>query len=69
MRLCRLAFIGLLLLAALPIDLSAQQPPQQQASNRNDIPAITRTYAITNARIVVAPGQEIPRGTVVLRNG
>ena len=69
MRLRCFAFTGFLLLVALPLDLSAQQPPGQQAPNRNDIPTITRTYAITNARIVVAPGQEIPRGTVVLRNG
>ena len=27
------------------------------------------TYAITNARIVTVSGAEIPRGTVVIRNG
>ncbi len=62
-------FLVGLLLVTLPADLNAQQPPQQQATRRDDIPSVTRTYAITNARIVVAPGQEISRGTVVLRNG
>lgn len=58
-----------LLLVALPAHLSTQQPPQQQTLDLRDIPMVTRTYAITNARLVVAPGQEIPRATVVLRNG
>ncbi|WP_072715235.1 amidohydrolase family protein [Rhodothermus profundi] len=64
----RLFLIGLLLVA-LPRGAEAQRRAQQPAANLRDIPTVTRTYAITNARIVVAPGREIPQGTVVLRNG
>ncbi|MGH9945535.1 MAG: hypothetical protein ACRD9R_24535, partial [Pyrinomonadaceae bacterium] len=39
---------------------SAQQQPLRLAID---------TYAITNARVVPAAGQEIARGTVVVRNG
>jgi len=53
-------------LVALPNALQAQNRPAESAS---PLPSVTRTYAITQARIVVAPGHIIPRGTVVLRNG
>ncbi len=69
MQLRRFFWTGLFLVA-LPYNVEAQQRPQQGATpDLRDVPVATRTYAITNARIVVAPGQEIPRGTVVLRNG
>jgi imidazolonepropionase-like amidohydrolase len=42
--------------------LSAQLGVQKQ----RNVPA---TYAITNARIITAPGQVIERGTIVIRNG
>lgn len=35
----------------------------------DDLPRVTRTFAITDARIVQAPGQVIERGTVVVRDG
>jgi len=47
---------------------SAQQSaPQQQLNPARN--AAVDTYAITNARIVPVSGQEIARGTVVIRNG
>ncbi len=39
------------------------------AAAQVDIPQVTRTYAIENARIVQAPGRVIERGTVVVRDG
>ena len=46
----------------------AQQPtPQQQLNTTRNV--AVDTYAITNARIVPVSGQEIARGTVVVRNG
>ncbi len=47
---------------------SAQQSAPQQQLNPARNAAID-TYAITNARIVPVSGQEIARGTVVIRNG
>lgn len=46
-------------------------PLQAQQSSRqaDQVPTVTRAYAVENARIVTAPGQVIERGTVVLRNG
>lgn len=35
----------------------------------DDVPVVTRTFAIENARIVQAPGRTIERGTVVVRDG
>src|SRR5687768_3332974 len=52
---CLVALAGALLLPSL---LYAQR----------DLPA-NRTYALTNARIVVAPGRTIERGNVIVRNG
>ena len=41
-------------------------PPLLQA--QRDLPA-NRTYALTNARVVIAPGRVIERGNVIVRNG
>ena len=41
----------------------------ESQAQSNDVPEVTRTFAIENARIVTAPGQVIERGTVVLRDG
>ena len=46
----------------------AQQATPQQTLTVGRNPALD-TYAITNARIVPVSGAEIPRGTVVIRNG
>ncbi|MEZ4702607.1 MAG: amidohydrolase family protein [Rhodothermales bacterium] len=59
------AALAFLLILATP---AAAQPGQ--ASNPQEaLPPVTRTYAIVNARIVQAPGREIPRGTVLVRDG
>jgi len=49
-----------LLLLALPSPLSAQD---------YDIPSVTDTYALTDARVVQAPGQVLESATVVVRDG
>lgn len=36
---------------------------------QDDLPTVTNTYAITNARVVQAPGQVLDRATVVIRDG
>ena len=46
----------------------AQQATPQQTLTTGRNPAVD-TYAITNARIVPVSGAEIPRGTIVIRNG
>ncbi|MEX0747491.1 MAG: amidohydrolase, partial [Rhodothermales bacterium] len=43
--------------------------PLCAAAQDEALPVVTRTTAITNARIVQAPGRVIERGTVVMRNG
>jgi imidazolonepropionase-like amidohydrolase len=47
----------------------AQDDDQKGDQNDLRLGAVTRTYAIRNARIVQAPGKVIQRGTVVVRNG
>lgn len=48
--------------------LRAQDEPRPDAQEP-PLPAVTKTFAIRNARIVQAPGKVIPHGTVVARNG
>ena len=55
-----LLFVFAAALALVPLRAHAQT---------DDLPTVTRTYALENARIVQAPGRVIERGTVVLRNG
>ncbi len=52
------ALLGLL----VAVPARAQQPDPE-------IPRASRTYAITNARVVVAPGRVLERATVVVRDG
>ncbi|HLL73940.1 MAG TPA: amidohydrolase family protein [Pyrinomonadaceae bacterium] len=61
-------FAFMLVLAPAQQLARAQQATPQQTLNTWRNPAID-TYAITNARIVPVSGAEIPRGTVVIRNG
>ncbi|WP_169577867.1 amidohydrolase family protein [Salisaeta longa] len=51
---------ALLLVGGSPLSARAQDDP---------LPAVTRTFAITNARVVQAPGQVLERATVVVRDG
>lgn len=44
-------------------------PPTAFAQASDDVPVVTRTTAIRNARIVAAPGRVIERGTVVIHDG
>ena len=39
------------------------------ASAQNDVPEVTRTYAVTGATVVPAPGQLIDNATIVIRDG
>ncbi|MCA1614185.1 MAG: amidohydrolase family protein, partial [Acidobacteria bacterium] len=59
--------LALALVPALRGASARQQTPQQQLSTTRNV--AVDTYAITNARIVPVSGQEIARGTVVVRNG
>lgn len=43
--------------------------PATRASAQDEVPRITRTYAITGATVIPAPGEQIDNGTVVLRDG
>jgi len=53
---------GILTLTALFLPFVAH-------AQSDDLPVVTRTIAIENARIVQSPGRIIKRGTVVLRDG
>lgn len=44
-------------------------PASGHAQDTAVVPPVTRTFALTNARIVQAPGRVIERGTVVVRDG
>ena len=57
-----------LLLVSWPLFLQAQQSQQQQQEEKELMPE-TRTYAITNATIVQAPGRKIEKATVVVKDG
>src|SRR5690625_6493356 len=58
----RLVLVSALIVPSTVQAQTARAPP-------TDLPDVTRALAITNARIVQAPGQVIDRGTVVVRNG
>ncbi|HYG17918.1 MAG TPA: amidohydrolase family protein [Ohtaekwangia sp.] len=44
-----------------PVDINAQDEPV--------LKTVSRTYAITNAAIIQAPGRKIDKGTIIIRNG
>ncbi len=55
---------------ALPLALAALAAPAARAQQPDaEIPRPSRTYALTNARVVVAPGRVLERATVVVRDG
>ena len=60
----RSATLGLVLLAALLLT-----PRAVEAQSSDDVPQVTRTYALENARVVQAPGRVLERATVVVRDG
>ena len=60
----RSAALGLVLLAALLLT-----PRAVEAQESDDVPQVTRTYALENARVVQAPGRVLERATVVVRDG
>lgn len=60
MKTIRAVFLFLLSFASL--SLMAQSDPTGQS-------AVTRTYAITNATVIQAPGKELKEATVVIKNG
>jgi imidazolonepropionase-like amidohydrolase len=65
--------LRLLCAAAASLALACMLAPQLRRTHAQNTPAQrgagTDIYAITNARIVPVSGAEIPRGTVVIRNG
>lgn len=58
---------GVLLLFAVFLLALSGWPAAAHA--QSDLPQVTRTYAIENARIVQAPGRVIEQGTVIVRDG
>ena len=56
--------LGVVLLAALLLT-----PQTAEAQLNDDVPQVTRTFALTNARVVQAPGRVLDRATVVVRDG
>lgn len=54
--------VFLLLISVASLSVKAQSDPTGQS-------AVTRTFAITNATVVQAPGKEIKEATVVIKNG
>jgi imidazolonepropionase-like amidohydrolase len=56
-------------LMAIPILAIALAPPLARAQELLPQPAQPNDYALTNVRIVSAPGRVIDRGTVLIRNG
>ena len=63
------AFCRALCPALLLACLSLLATPHAAQAQDDDLPAVTNTYAITNARVVQAPGQVLDRATVVIRDG
>src|SRR5688572_6432365 len=63
---CRHVFIVLLLAFGKAQLVGAQQQPAQE---EKELLPVSRTYAITNANIIQAPGRRIDRGIVVIKNG
>lgn len=54
--------VFLLLLSVTTLGLQGQSDPTGES-------AVTRTFAITNATVVQAPGQEMKEGTIVIKDG
>ena len=65
----RLPALLVLMLLAVPTTSEAQVMRPDEAPNRDDVPQATGAYAIENARVVVAPGEVIENGTVLVRDG
>ncbi len=59
----------LLLLAAVPLLSAAPAQAQDRAPLDPGVRPVTRTFAITNARVVPEPGRVIDGATVVVRDG
>ena len=51
------------------VGLGAANAVFAQDDPLSDVPMVTKTFAIRNARIVQAPGEVLERGTVVMRDG
>ena len=56
-------YLLLFALAASPLAAYAQ------VDSGEEIPDVTRTYAIVNARVVQAPGRVLDRATIIIRDG
>lgn len=59
----------LVVLFALFFSSSVASIAQTRSDQSEPLPLVTRAYFIENARIVVAPGEVIDRGSIVIRNG
>ncbi|MDE2834049.1 MAG: amidohydrolase family protein [Bacteroidota bacterium] len=57
-------FFGFLLLAVL-----LPQQAAAQVNSGDEVPEVTRTFALTNARVVQAPGRVMEQATIIVRDG
>jgi imidazolonepropionase-like amidohydrolase len=44
-------------------------PRASMAQSNDEVPEVTRTFALVNARVVQAPGRVMDRATVIVRDG
>jgi imidazolonepropionase-like amidohydrolase len=51
------------------MDSLKAQSPQRPPEDEKELPAVSRTYAITNAIVTQAPGRKIERGIVIVKDG
>ena len=45
------------------------RPMQAQVNAGDEVPSVTRTFALTNAHVVQAPDRTMERATVIVRDG
>lgn len=55
--------------AVLPAFVALLLTPTDAAGQTEDVPQVTRTFALENARVVQAPGRVLERATVIIRDG
>ena len=57
-------FFGILLIVVL-----IPQSASAQVNSGDEVPEVTRTFALTNARVVQAPGSVLEQATIIVRDG
>lgn len=65
----RFAFGRLLLSAILVLPIFAQAQFGQQSQEEKELAPVSKTYAITNATVIQAPGRKLDQATVIIKDG